>query len=85
MDNHSLPVSLEQFTTERMAITRCHDAYLDASTSEGWQPRDDSLCRPAVLKPMIFAAGTVASEHDYSCRYEPWSKHACDFTKPLST
>ncbi len=26
---------LEQFTTERMAITRYHDAYLDALTSEG--------------------------------------------------
>ena len=34
---------LEQFTTERMAITRYHDAYLDALTSEGRQPRDDSL------------------------------------------
>lgn len=34
---------LEQFTTERMSITRYHDAYLDALTSEGRQPRDDSL------------------------------------------
>lgn len=34
---------LEQVTTERMAITRYHDAYLDALTSEGRQPRDDSL------------------------------------------
>lgn len=31
---------LEQFTTERMAITRYHDAYLDALSSEGRQARD---------------------------------------------
>jgi DNA-binding transcriptional MerR regulator len=33
---------LEQFTTERMAITRYHDAYLDAVASEGRQPREDA-------------------------------------------
>lgn len=32
---------LEQFTTERMAITRYHDAYLDALASEGRQPREE--------------------------------------------
>ena len=32
---------LEQFTTERMAITRYHDAYLDALASEGRHPRED--------------------------------------------
>ena len=34
---------LEQFTGERMAITRYHDAYLDALASEGRQNRDDLL------------------------------------------
>jgi hypothetical protein len=33
---------LEQFTTERMAITRYHDAYLDALASQGRQPREDT-------------------------------------------
>lgn len=33
---------LEQFTTERMAITRYHDAYLDALASESRHPRDES-------------------------------------------
>lgn len=33
---------LEQFTTERMAITRYHDAYLDALASEGRLPREDT-------------------------------------------
>lgn len=34
---------LEKFTTERMAITRYHDAYLDdALASEGRQPREDT-------------------------------------------
>lgn len=32
---------LEQFTYERLAITRYHDAYLDALASEGRQPGDD--------------------------------------------
>lgn len=31
---------LEQFTTERMAIIRYHDAYLDALASEGREPAD---------------------------------------------
>ncbi|PND54172.1 DNA-binding protein [Mycobacterium sp. ENV421] len=34
---------LEQFTTERIAITRYHDAYLDALASEGRQAREDTL------------------------------------------
>ena len=34
---------LELFTTERMAITRYHDAYLDALSSEGRRPPEDSL------------------------------------------
>lgn len=33
---------LEQFTTERMAIIRYHDAYLDALASEGRQPAPDA-------------------------------------------
>ena len=33
---------LEQFTSERLAITRYHDAYLDALASEGRQPREDA-------------------------------------------
>lgn len=33
---------LEQFTTERIAITRYHDAYLDALVSEGRHPREDT-------------------------------------------
>jgi len=32
---------LEQFTTERMAIVRYHDAYRDALASEGRQARED--------------------------------------------
>ena len=34
---------LEQFTTERMAIVRYHDAYLDALVSEGRQAREDTF------------------------------------------
>jgi hypothetical protein len=33
---------LEQFTTERTAIVRYHDAYLDALASEGRQVREDT-------------------------------------------
>lgn len=33
---------LEQFTSERLSITRYHDAYLDALASEGRHPRDES-------------------------------------------
>lgn len=33
---------LEQCTSERMAITRYRDAYLDALASEGRQPREDA-------------------------------------------
>ena len=33
---------LEQFTTERMAIMRYHDAYLDALASQGRQPREET-------------------------------------------
>lgn len=33
---------LEQFTSERMSITRYHDAYLDALASQGRQPREDA-------------------------------------------
>jgi hypothetical protein len=33
---------LEQFTSERIAITRYHDAYLDALASEGRQPQEDA-------------------------------------------
>lgn len=34
---------LEQFTSERLSITRYHDAYLDALTSEGRHHPEDSL------------------------------------------
>ncbi|MEW5811515.1 MAG: DNA-binding protein [Actinomycetota bacterium] len=37
---------LEQFTYERLAITRYHDAYLDALASEGRQPGDDDSFSP---------------------------------------
>lgn len=42
---------LEQFTTERIAITRYHDAYLDALASEGRQVSVDIRCD--VLPPYL--------------------------------